>query len=189
MTTQITGHGNGDEPSVDTDSADDELRELLRVFLAVRDGDFSVRLPGHWTGLVGKIGDAVNDVVAANQKMAEQLERVGQVVGKEGKTRQSVRFPRQMGAWAGVEASVNTLIDDLLWPTTEVTRALAAVAQGDLLQTVRLEVDGRPLQGEFLRSASIVNTMIKQLSVFTSEVTRVAREVGTEGKLGGQAQV
>src|SRR5207237_93426 len=87
------------------------------------------------------------------------------------------------------ETSVNTLIDDLLWPTTEVTRAISAVAQGDLLQTVRLEVDGRPLQGEFLRSASIVNTMIKQLSVFTSEVTRVAREVGTEGKLGGQAIV
>ena len=88
-----------------------------------------------------------------------------------------------------MEASVNTLIDDLLWPTSEVTRAIAAVAQGDLLQTVRLDVDGRPLGGEFLRSANIVNTMIQQLSVFTSEVTRVAREVGTEGKLGGQAQV
>src|ERR1700716_1782417 len=88
-----------------------------------------------------------------------------------------------------MEGSVNTLIDDLLWPTTEVTRAIAAVAQGDLLQTVQLDVDGRPLRGEFLRAAEIVNTMIKQLNVFTSEVTRVAREVGTEGKLGGQAQV
>src|SRR4026208_547782 len=88
-----------------------------------------------------------------------------------------------------MENSVNTLIDDLLWPTREVTRAVAAVAQGDLLQTVQLDVDGRPLGGEFLQSANIVNTMIKQLSVFTSEVTRVAREVGTEGKLGGQAQV
>ena len=88
-----------------------------------------------------------------------------------------------------METSVNTLIDDLLWPTTEVTRAIAAVAQGDLLQTVQLHVDGRPLEGEFLRSATIVNTMIQQFSVFTSEVTRVAREVGTDGKLGGQAQV
>jgi hypothetical protein len=88
-----------------------------------------------------------------------------------------------------MEHSVNTLIDDLLWPTTEVTRAISAVAKGDLLQTVNLDVEGRPLQGEFLRSANIVNTMIRQLSVFTSEVTRVAREVGTEGKLGGQAQV
>src|SRR5678810_643003 len=88
-----------------------------------------------------------------------------------------------------MEASVNTLIDDLVWPTTEVTRAIAAVAKGDLLQTVRLDVDGRPLEGEFLRSATIVNTMLEQLGVFTSEVTRVAREVGTDGKLGGQAQV
>src|SRR5678810_922472 len=88
-----------------------------------------------------------------------------------------------------MEASVNTLIDDLVWPTTEVTRAIAAVAKGDLLQTVRLDVDGRPLEGEFLRSATIVNTMIEQLGVFTSEVTRVAREVGTDGKLGGRAQV
>src|SRR5207247_2503790 len=88
-----------------------------------------------------------------------------------------------------MEGSVNTLIDDLLWPTREVTRAVAAVAQGNLLQTVQLDVDGRPLGGEFLQSANIVNTMIKQLSVFTSEVTRVAREVGTDGKLGGQAIV
>ena len=111
------------------------------------------------------------------------------MVGREGKTRQRVRFGLSEGAWGEMESSVNTLIDDLLWPTTEVTRAIAAVAQGDLLQTVQLDVDGRPLKGEFLRSAEIVNTMIKQLNVFTSEVTRVAREVGTEGKLGGQAQV
>jgi HAMP domain-containing protein/CheY-like chemotaxis protein/signal transduction histidine kinase len=188
--TLAAGHGNGDgAPPPAVSGSQEELRALLSVFLAVRDGDFSVRLPGHWTGLVGKIADAVNDVVAANEKMAEQLERVGQVVGKEGKTRQRVRFPRQMGAWAEMEGSLNTLMDDLLWPTTEVTRALAAVAQGDLSQNMRLDVDGRPLQGEFLRSATIVNSMIKQLGVFTSEVTRVAREVGTDGKLGGQAEV
>src|SRR6202142_4023509 len=121
--------------------------------------------------------------------MAEQLDRVGQVVGREGKTRQLLRLPRLVGSWADMESSLNTLIDDLLWPTTEVTRALAAVAEGDLSQTMRLDVDGRPLQGEFLRSATIVNSMIKQLGIFTSEVTRVAREVGTDGKLGGQAEV
>src|SRR5437667_7544818 len=121
--------------------------------------------------------------------MAQQLERVGHGVGREGKTRQRVKFGLSGGAWGEMEGSVNTLIDDLLWPTTAVTHAITAVAQGDLLQTVRLDVDGRPLQGEFLRLATIVNTMIKQLSVFTSEVTRVAREVGTDGKLGGQAQV
>ena len=121
--------------------------------------------------------------------MAGELERVGTVVGKQGNTRQRVTFPSASGSWGAMERSVNTLIDDLLWPTHEVTRALAAVAKGDLLQTVRLDVDGRPLEGEFLRSATIVNRMIEQLGVFTSEVTRVAREVGTDGKLGGQAQV
>jgi HAMP domain-containing protein len=162
---------------------------LLRALQAMRVGDFSVRMPADSAGVAGKIADAFNDIVAANERMAQQLERVGEVVGKEGKTRQRVKIGLQTGAWAEMEASVNTLIDDLLWPTSEVTRAVAAVAQGDLLQTVRLDVDGRPLKGEFLRAANIVNTMIKQLSVFTSEVTRVAREVGTEGKLGGQAQV
>ncbi|MGB7076207.1 MAG: HAMP domain-containing protein [Xanthobacteraceae bacterium] len=146
-------------------------------------------MAGDRVGIIGKIADAFNDIVATNQRMAKQLERVGQVVGREGRTRQRVRFGLSDGAWGEMEASVNSLIDDLLWPTTEVTRAIAAVAQGDLLRTVALDVDGRPLKGEFLRSAEIVNTMIKQLSVFTSEVTRVAREVGTEGKLGGQAQV
>ncbi|HXS09385.1 MAG TPA: methyl-accepting chemotaxis protein, partial [Candidatus Krumholzibacteria bacterium] len=176
-------------PTANDGDSQEELRELLRVFLAVRDGDFSVRLPEHWSGLHGKIADAVNDFVSANQAMAEQLEEVGQAVGKEGKTKQRVRFPRQGGAWVDMEESLNTLIDDLIWPTTEVTRALAAVAQGDLSQTMRLDMEGRPLEGEFLRSAKIVNSMIKQLGVFTSEVTRVAREVGTEGKLGGQAEV
>jgi len=166
-----------------------DLHELLRALQAVRVGDFSVRLPGHQTGVIGKIADTFNDIVAANQRIAHQLERVGEVVGRDGKTRQRVKFGLSSGAWAEMENSVNTLIDDLVWPTTEVTRAVAAVAQGDLLQTVRLDVDGRPLKGEFLRSANIVNRMIKQLSVFTSEVTRVAREVGTDGKLGGQAKV
>src|SRR5436853_628138 len=121
--------------------------------------------------------------------MAQQLEYVGQVVGREGKTRQRVKLTLTDGAWGEMEGSVNTLIDDLLWPTNAVTDAITAVARGDLLQTVRLDVDGRPLQGEFLRLATIVNRMIEQLGIFTSEVTRVAREVGTEGKLGGQAIV
>jgi HAMP domain-containing protein/CheY-like chemotaxis protein/signal transduction histidine kinase len=166
-----------------------ELHELLGALQAMRVGDFSVRMAGSQVGLFGKIADTFNEIVAANERMAQQLDRVGQVVGREGKTRQRVKFALTSGAWGEMETSVNTLIDDLLWPTTEVTRAISAVARGDLLQTVRLDVDGRPLEGDFLRSATIVNTMIKQLSVFTSEVTRVAREVGTEGKLGGQAKV
>src|ERR1700710_2543942 len=172
-----------------TNGKPDSSQDLLHALQAMRSGDFSVRMMGNHLGIEGKIADTFNEIVAANQRMAQQLERVGQVVGREGKTRQRVKFGLASGSWADMEGSVNTLIDDLLWPTREVTRAVAAVAQGDLLQTVQLDVDGRPLGGEFLQSANIVNTMIKQLSVFTSEVTRVAREVGTEGKLGGQAQV
>src|SRR5271165_5472087 len=165
------------------------LHSLLQAMQAVRAGDFSARLPTDRVGLPGKIGDAFNDIVSANERMARELERVGQIVGREGKTRRRVQLGVTAGAWGEMENSVNTLIDDLLWPTTAVTHAVTAVAQGDLQRTVPLDVDGRPLQGEFLRSAKIVNAMIKQLSVFTSEVTRVAREVGTDGKLGGQAQV
>src|SRR3569623_1772037 len=162
---------------------------LLHALQSIRSGDFTVRMPSDQLGIEGKIADAFNEIATANERMARQLERVGQVVGKEGRTRQRVKFSLSEGSWSEMESSLNTLIDDLLWPTREVTRAVAAVAQGDLLQTVKLDVEGRPLKGEFLQSATLVNTMIRQLGVFTSEVTRVAREVGTEGKLGGQAQV
>ncbi|HWS68805.1 MAG TPA: HAMP domain-containing protein [Steroidobacteraceae bacterium] len=175
-------------PAIDRASELD-LRELLAALHAMQGGDFSVRMSGSQVGVAGKICDKFNSIVAANQRMAQQLEHVGEVVGRQGKTRTRVRFGLSDGAWADMEESVNTLIDDLLWPTTAVTRTVTAVARGDLLQTVPLDVDGRALKGEFLRSANIVNTLIKQLSVFTSEVTRVAREVGTDGKLGGQAQV
>jgi HAMP domain-containing protein/CheY-like chemotaxis protein/signal transduction histidine kinase len=166
-----------------------ELAAILASLQTMRDGEFSVRLPGSWTGLPGKIADTFNEIAAANQQIARELKRVGQVVGKEGRTRERTRFHESRGAWGEMEVSVNTLVEDLLRPTAEVTRAIAAVAQGNLTQTVRLDVDGRPLEGEFLRSANIVNTMIQQLAVFTAEVTRVAREVGTDGKLGGQALV
>ncbi len=166
-----------------------DLNELQKAMEAMRAGDFSVRLPAGRDGPLGRIAVLFNEIVGANQIMAQQLERIGKSVGEQGRTRQRVKFGISTAAWGEMESSVNGLIDDLVWPTTEVTRVIGAVAQGDLLQTVRLDVDGRPLKGEFLRAATIVNTMIKQLSVFTSEVTRVAREVGTEGKLGGQAKV
>ena len=185
---EITAKGNG-HPEVMAEPTLVDLGIVLASLKTMRDGDFSVRLPGSWTGLAGKIADTFNDIVAANQQMAQELKRVGQVVGKEGRTRERTRFQETKGAWGEMEGSVNTLVEDLLRPTTEVTRAIAAVAQGNLTQTVRLDVDGRPLEGEFLRSANIVNTMIQQLGVFTAEVTRVAREVGTDGKLGGQAVV
>ncbi len=169
--------------------ASEYLALILERMNAMKNGDFSVRLPVSWTGLPGRIADDFNEIVATNERMAQELKRVGQTVGKEGRTKERIRLEKRRGAWDDMEVSVNTLVEDLLRPTNEMTRAIAAVAQGNLTQTVRLDVDGRPLEGEFLRSANIVNTMIQQLEIFTSEVTRVAREVGTDGKLGGQAKV
>ena len=117
-----------------TNGTGHQFHELLAALQAVRVGDFSVRMSGDRLGIEGKIADTFNEIVAANQRMAQQLERVGQRVGKEGKTKQRVRFGLSNGSWGEMESSVNTLIDDLLWPTTEVTRAIAAVAQGDLLE-------------------------------------------------------
>jgi HAMP domain-containing protein/CheY-like chemotaxis protein/signal transduction histidine kinase len=180
---------NGHSGDGATTPLPEDLALILASLQTMRDGDFSVRLPVAWTGLKGKIADTFNDIIAANERMALELKRVGQAVGKEGRTRERTRFQQSRGSWGEMETSVNTLVEDLLRPTTEMTRAIAAVAQGNLTQTVRMDVAGRPLEGEFLRSATIVNTMIQQLGVFTAEVTRVAREVGTDGKLGGQAQV
>jgi HAMP domain-containing protein/signal transduction histidine kinase/DNA-binding response OmpR family regulator len=164
-------------------------RQLLNAMKSFRDGDFSVRLPQELTGVEGKIADAFNDIVTLAERRARETARVSHMVGREGKLKQRMSVPGATGGWADEISAINTLIDDFVFPTVEVTRAVGAVAKGDLGQSMALEVDGRPLEGEFLRSARLVNTMIDQLSVFTSEVTRVAREVGTEGKLGGQAQV
>src|SRR5207248_2881104 len=118
-----------------------------------------------------------------------ELNRVSTVVGKEGKTGQRVSLGGAGGSWGASVDAVNALIVDLVQPTTEVARVIGAVANGDLNQSMALDIDGRPLTGEFLKTAKTVNTMVTQLGAFASEVTRVAREVGTEGKLGGQAQV
>src|SRR6266700_3043997 len=175
--------------SMEETGSSDLTRQLLSALLAYKAGNFSVRLPSDWTGVPGKIADAFNEIVDFNQRLSSETARVSSVVGKEGKLKQRLSVPGAKGGWANNVDAVNTLIDDLVWPTTEVTRTISAVAKGDLTQPMALEVDGRLLEGEFLRSAKIVNKMIEQLGVFTSEVTRVAREVGTEGKLGGQAQV
>ena len=164
-------------------------RELLTAIARFRAGDFSARLARDFVGVEGKIADIFNDVFDVSARRATEIARVCNMVGKAGKLKQRLSVPDAVGGWADEITSLNGLIDDLVWPTTEVTRAIGAVAKGDLTQTMALEVDGRALEGEFLRSAQLVNRMIDQLSVFTSEVTRVAREVGTEGKLGGQAQV
>ena len=171
------------------DSHGSHLSQILAAMVAFRDGDFSVRLATDWAGTEGKIAEAFNQTIAHEDRISQEITRVSVTVGKEGRLRQRMTLPVAVGGWAGKAQAINTLIDDLVRPTTEVARTIGAVAKGDLSQSMELEVDGCLLQGEFLRSAKLVNTMIDQLSVFTSEVTRVAREVGTEGKLGGQAQV
>jgi HAMP domain-containing protein/CheY-like chemotaxis protein len=168
---------------------DDFQRQLLTALLEFRTGNFNVRLPSDLTGLNGKIADTFNDVALLSDRRAREIHRVSRMVGREGKISERLSIGGMSGTRAEEMAAINALIDDLVWPTTEVTRAVGSVAKGDLGQSMSLEVNGRPLEGEFLRAAKLVNKMIDQLSVFTAEVTRVAREVGTEGKLGGQAKV
>ncbi len=152
-------------------------------------GDFSARLPEDWTGVAGKIADTFNDVIRTNQRMTQELERIVRVVGKEGRITQRASLSDVSESWGDAIGCINILIEDLLRPTSEMARVIGAVAKGNLSETVATEIEGRPLKGEFLRTAKTVNAMVEQLSAFASEVTRVAREVGTEGKLGGQAKV
>jgi HAMP domain-containing protein/signal transduction histidine kinase/DNA-binding response OmpR family regulator len=173
-----------------TPEADElDVKVLLATLKSLKKGDFSIRMPSDWTGLAGKIADTLNDIIETNEQMAEGVTNVSRVVGREGRLTQRASVPNVSGGWATMVKSVNTLIDDLVRPTTEMARVIGAVAKGDLSQTMSLDVDGRPLKGQFLRAATTANTMVDQLSSFASEVTRVAREVGTEGILGGQAQV
>jgi len=166
-----------------------ELHTMLTALIALRDGDASVRLPHHWSGIAGRVADAFNDVVEQNANMAQELARLRQVVGKQGKLKQRASLRESRGFWGESIDHINSLIDDLVHPTSEVARVIGAVAQGDLSKSMALEVDGRPLEGEFLHTAQTINKMVDQLGNFSAEVTRVAREVGTEGKLGGQATV
>ncbi|MDN4051905.1 HAMP domain-containing protein [Massilia sp. YIM B02763] len=173
-----------------TDMAEQlDVKLLLSTLMALKKGDFSVRMPSDWTGVSGKIADTLNDIIETKQKMVETVTEVSRVVGREGHLTQRADVPGVVGGWSTIISSVNTLIDDLVRPTTEMARVIGAVAKGDLSQTMALEVDGHPLKGQYLRAATTANTMVEQLSSFSSEVTRVAREVGTEGKLGGQAYV
>src|SRR5215471_5734614 len=168
---------------------DTELNALLSALTSLKKGRRGVRLPVDWTGVAGKVADAFNEVVELNERMAGELSRLSRVVGKEGKLGQRLALGKVDGFWEESVESVNELIEDLVHPTSETARVIGAVAQGDLSQTMALVVSDRPLQGEFLLTARTINRMVDQLSSFASEVTRVAREVGTEGKLGGQAQV
>jgi signal transduction histidine kinase/HAMP domain-containing protein len=163
--------------------------QLLAALMAFKRGDFSARLPEDWIGVQGKIADTFNAVIETNEHMTRELERIGRVVGKEGRIAQRASIGEVTNSWADAIGSINNLIGDLVQPTSEMARVIGAVARGDLSQTMATEIEGRPLKGEFLHTAKTVNAMVGQLGAFASEVTRVAREVGTAGKLGGQAKV
>src|SRR5690348_15575255 len=163
--------------------------ELLKALRALKRGDFSARMPLNLTGIDGEIAQTFNDVVELEEAKAAEIARVADQVGKEGQITSRMNVPGAVGAWAEVIESMNSLINDMAYPMTEVARVIGLVAKGDLSQTMVLEVDGRPLRGEALRLGTVVNTMVEQLNGFASEVSRVAREVGTEGKLGGHAHV
>jgi methyl-accepting chemotaxis protein len=169
--------------------AEAQLRLLLDALRAVVRGDFSVRLAIGKDGVVAEIAEVFNDVVGLNESLADEIVRVSRIVGEEGELTERASLGASTGSWETSIGSINTLINNLAQPTTEVARVITAVAEGDLSEKMALELEGRPVRGEFRRIGTIVNNMVDQLGTFASEVTRVAREVGTEGTLGGQAKV
>jgi HAMP domain-containing protein/CheY-like chemotaxis protein/signal transduction histidine kinase len=174
-------NGGGDPPG--------GLAELLAGLEALEAGDFTARVSLDGDPMMVAISDAFNRIAGLNDRMTQEVVRVSTTVGREGQMTDRASLGAVSGGWATTISSMNSLITDLMQPTTEVARVLTAVARGDLSQKMVLAIDGKSLQGEFLRIGTTVNTMVDQLSSFASEVTRVAREVGTEGRLGGQARV
>ncbi|MDB4883922.1 MAG: Histidine kinase, partial [Gemmatimonadetes bacterium] len=204
--TPLGGDGDGDADVIDDDRIervsgggrggggnggprDRALRRLLAGLRALDAGDFGVRIESAGDPLMGELADVFNSVTTKQGRLAEELNRVALSVGREGKMRDRATIGPAGGLWAGSVDALNSLITDLVQPTSEVARVIKAVAEGDLSQKVELEIEGKTVQGEFFRIGSTVNRMVDQLNAFASEVTRVAREVGTEGRLGGQANV
>ncbi|HEY8583238.1 MAG TPA: HAMP domain-containing protein, partial [Capillimicrobium sp.] len=171
-------------------SADERaIEQVIAALTAAREGDFSQRLRARRRDQIGELQVRVNELLEINARQARELKRVSRVIGREGRMHERASLGPVAGAWADNVEAVNSLIDDLVRPTTEVARVIEAVADGDLDQKMALTIEGQPVKGEFARIGTTVNTMVDQLSSFADEVTRVAREVGTEGKLGGQAEV
>ena len=166
----------------------DVLTELAEALGRMDRGDFTVRLP-RGDGLAGQVADRFNSVVERSDHHMRELRRMSRVVGREGRLDERLDAEHLDGAWAEGAEAVNRLVDEVVRPTSEISRVLGAVAEGDLTQRANLEVDGRPLRGEFRDIAETVNQMVALLASFADEVTRVAREVGTDGKLGGQADI
>ncbi len=171
-------------------STEAQLRTLHEALLAMGNGEFSVRLPvKKGNGVLNEIAKAFNSVAKRSEHVTGEIVRLEQIVGREGRMQERAAIGDLHGAWALKLQKVNQLVADLVQPTTEIARVLTSVAQGDLSQKMALEFEGQPVRGEFLRIGTTVNTMVDQLRSFAGEVTRVAKEVGTEGKLGGQAEV
>jgi signal transduction histidine kinase/CheY-like chemotaxis protein/HAMP domain-containing protein len=157
---------------------------LLTVLAQVKQGDFSSRMPVNWSGLAGKVADGLNDVIASNQALETELARISEVVGHEGELSQRMAIGGWTQNWTKSVNSINSLIDALVRPTSELQRVVGAVADGDLSKKISVEV-----RGEMLDLKNTINGMVDQLNRFVSEVTRVSRDVGTEGKLGQAAAV
>ena len=170
-------------------SSKEEVEQLVETLKAIKGGDFSVRLPYQKDGILSRAGELLNDIIGLNEHMSGEFIRVGKIVGQEGRMTERASVGPAKGSWAAGANSFNQLIGDLVAPTNEVARVITAVAKGDLSQKISLEIEGRPVRGEFLRIGTTVNSMVDQLNSFAAEVTRVAKEVGNEGKLGGQAEV
>nr|WP_169767192.1 HAMP domain-containing protein [Streptomyces varsoviensis] len=166
-----------------------ELRPLLSALTALSDGDFRVRMSGAQSGVLAELAAAFNQVVARNEHFSDELTRVRREVVRQGRLDERVEPSPGQGHWAMSVQAANVLIDALVTPAANATRVLDAVAGGDLTQRVDLHDGNRPLRGDLRRLGRAVNKMVDQLSLFTGEVTRVAREVGTEGRLGGRAKV
>src|SRR5258708_4060263 len=172
-------NGNGELP----------FKELLEKLKEVKNGNFEVRLPSDEAGVTGKIFDTLNDIIAMNEKMMEEFTKARNTIGREGKLTQRIELPSTKGSWNHGVNSLNELISDLVHPTIEIANVISSVAKGNLSQQMPEEIAGHKLKGEFLRISKEVNHMVKQLNLFSMEVTRVAREVGSEGKLVGKATV
>jgi HAMP domain-containing protein/signal transduction histidine kinase len=181
---------DGHRPSPEREPADAQLGELLAALSAAANGDFSARVTvdGN-SGVLRQIAQKFNRMAELNEALTNEITRVERVVRREGRMTETASLRGVTGGWSQIVSSVNSLISGLVQPSTEVARVISAVADGDLTQKMAMELDGQPVKGEFLRIGRTVNAMVDQLSSFAAEVTRVAKEVGTDGKLGGQARV
>ncbi|MFJ9833169.1 HAMP domain-containing protein [Streptomyces sp. NPDC101169] len=170
--------------TIDAVPGEQELRRLLAGLTAVRDGDFGTRLPDDSSGLMGDIATVFNGMVDQLSVFTSEVTRVAREVGTEGTLGGQAEVPGVSGTWADLTDSVNAMAGNLTTQVRDIAQVATAVAKGDLSQKIDV-----PARGEILQLKETVNTMVDQLSAFADEVTRVAREVGTEGRLGGQAQV